>query len=126
MRRLCSQLLAQVQRTGFPTDDDWTRYCTKLVNHVHEADPDGERFRYPSSKDGAPLIFTRMFERWLAYAGLVEAPTPDQQEAIRQTIEDNAVSVSKRALAILRVMRMSAGRAARERSIAGGDQHQHH
>ena len=58
--RLWNHLQAQIQHAGFPTDDDWTRYCNKLVHHIHEVDPDGERFRYPSNVQGVEFEFTRV------------------------------------------------------------------
>jgi hypothetical protein len=43
--RLWNHLQKQIETAGFPNDDDWTR--NKLIHHIHEIDPDGERFRYP-------------------------------------------------------------------------------
>jgi hypothetical protein len=48
--------------------DDWTIYCGKLISHIHDADPDGERFRYPSSKNGREFELTRIELEGLAVA----------------------------------------------------------
>jgi hypothetical protein len=52
LAQLWTELLNQIRIAGFSTDDEWTNYCGKLVNHIHEIDPDGERFRYPSNSSG--------------------------------------------------------------------------
>jgi hypothetical protein len=57
---LWNHLQKQIETAGFPTDDDWTRYCNKLIHHIHEIDPDGERFRYPSNVKGVEFEFTRV------------------------------------------------------------------
>jgi hypothetical protein len=57
---LWKNLLTQIDRAGFPTDDDWTGYCGKLVDHVDQADPGGEHFRYPSNRVDDPLEYTRV------------------------------------------------------------------
>lgn len=51
--RLWNCLMEHIRRAGFETDDEWSAHCDKLVQHIHETDPDGERFRYPSSTSGA-------------------------------------------------------------------------
>jgi hypothetical protein len=48
--------------------DDWTVYCEKLIKHIHDADPDGERFRYPSDKGGQVFELTRFELEGLAVA----------------------------------------------------------
>lgn len=60
LHSLWNQLLRQVNGAGFQTDDEWTRYCAKLVQHFHNADPNGEQFRYPSSKEGEKHEYTRV------------------------------------------------------------------
>jgi hypothetical protein len=49
-----------INETGFATNDDWGRYCRKLIDHVSAADPDGERFRYPRDLEGVPFEYTRV------------------------------------------------------------------
>jgi hypothetical protein len=60
LMQLWNQLLGYLERWGVPGTDEWGVYCTKLLNHIHEADPDGERFRYPTAKDGKPFELTRV------------------------------------------------------------------
>jgi hypothetical protein len=57
---LWNQLGTYMERYGIPADDEWGVYCDKLLNHIHEVDPDGERFRYPTARDGAPFEITRV------------------------------------------------------------------
>jgi hypothetical protein len=42
-------------------------HCGRLVEHFHDVDPDGERFRYPANKSGQQFPFTR-----IALAGLIK------------------------------------------------------
>ncbi len=49
-----------IEAAGLETNDEWISYCTKLVNHMHEVDPDGERFRFPSNTSGVPFQFPRV------------------------------------------------------------------
>jgi hypothetical protein len=65
---LWAEFLRLLQKAGFNIDDEWTVYCGKLVSHLDEVDPDGERFRYPSSRRGTPFEFTRVEVRHLAVA----------------------------------------------------------
>jgi hypothetical protein len=58
LAQLWTQLLRLIKAAGFQTDDQWICYCSKLVNHIHEADPDGECFRYPSNTKGVSFQFT--------------------------------------------------------------------
>jgi hypothetical protein len=57
---LWNQFKNLTKKSGFVTDDDWTPYCEKLINHINESDPDGERFRYPRSKAGDVFTYTRI------------------------------------------------------------------
>lgn len=65
---LWNELARLTQAAGFPTDDPWTVHCGKLVRHLHDADPDGERFRYPASRSGVPFECTRVDVERLAVA----------------------------------------------------------
>jgi hypothetical protein len=47
LTRLWNELMTQIQLAGFETNDEWTAHCGKLVNHINEMDPDGERFTQP-------------------------------------------------------------------------------
>lgn len=38
--------------TGYPTSEEWTAFCRKLIDHFAEFDPRGDRFRYPSNVTG--------------------------------------------------------------------------
>jgi|HubBroStandDraft_6_1064221.scaffolds.fasta_scaffold733641_2 hypothetical protein len=60
LMQLWNQLLAYMDRYGLAANDEWGVYCGKLLNHIHEVDPDGERFRYPAARDGAPFELTRV------------------------------------------------------------------
>ncbi len=60
LHSLWNELLSQVRYGGFPTEDEWTEHCAKLVSHIHSFDPTGERFRYPSSKTGLPFELTQV------------------------------------------------------------------
>jgi hypothetical protein len=56
------QLWGELQRllvvAGYPIDDDWTVACGKHVDHLHQFDPSGDRFRYPESLKGEPYRHT--------------------------------------------------------------------
>lgn len=65
---LWKELQRQISRAGYNVDDEWTLYCTKLIDHLHSVDPDGERFRYPTSRTGAPFALTHVELRELAVA----------------------------------------------------------
>lgn len=49
-----------VATAGWATDDDFSVHCGKLVQHLHEMDPNGQRFRYPGSNSGEPFSYTRV------------------------------------------------------------------
>lgn len=66
---LWNRLLQQMVAAGYPAvDDEWTAYCGKLVRHLHDIDPDGERFRYPVNKAGNAFEYTRVEIEELAKA----------------------------------------------------------
>lgn len=54
---LMTKLIADA---GYVKDDVYAKYCVKLLNHVHDADPDGERYRYPHDTKGQPYGFTKV------------------------------------------------------------------
>jgi hypothetical protein len=56
--QLWKQLCGYLKRWGVPADDDWGKHCHKLISHMHEADPDGERYRYPADRKGKPFETT--------------------------------------------------------------------
>jgi hypothetical protein len=68
LAQLWNELLRQIKAAGFEIDDEWTVYCGKLVQHLHEVDPDGERFRYPTSRKGVPFDYTKVDLEGLAVA----------------------------------------------------------
>ena len=68
LAQLWGELLRQIQAAGFIIDDEWTVYCGKLVQHLHDVDPDGERFRYPTSRKGIAFDYTEVDLRGLAVA----------------------------------------------------------
>jgi hypothetical protein len=57
---LWNELLKQIARGGFPVDDEWTWHCGRLIAHIHQFDPNGERFRYPENRMGSPFDLTRV------------------------------------------------------------------
>lgn len=59
--QLWNELLKLQKEAGLGDGtDEWSIYCTKLIGHIHDADPDGERFRYPSDKLGRVFELTRV------------------------------------------------------------------
>ena len=58
--KLWVQLVASMRRWGLALDDEWTAHCEKLLRHVHDVDPDGERFRYPMTTTGACFEVTEV------------------------------------------------------------------
>ena len=66
--RLWNELMRQIELAGFGTSDEWTVHCSKLVDHIHRIDPDGERFRYPSSISGTEFDQTSVDIMSLAVA----------------------------------------------------------
>jgi hypothetical protein len=55
-------------QAGYPTDDEWSDYCGKLIQHLDEMDPNGQRFRYPGDNTGQPFDYTRVELQHLARA----------------------------------------------------------
>jgi hypothetical protein len=68
LAQLWNELLRQIKAAGFEIDDEWTVYCGNLVQHLHDVDPDGERFRYPTSRKGVAFDYTEVDLRGLAVA----------------------------------------------------------
>ncbi|GGI23831.1 hypothetical protein [Bradyrhizobium guangdongense] len=65
---LWDQLGGYMERWGLPADDDWGRLVRRLLSEIQEADPRGDRFRYPLDIKGRP------FERtWVEIEGLIRA-----------------------------------------------------
>jgi hypothetical protein len=50
--KLWNSLIKLMEKAGAPTDPALTTLCLRLLNHIHETDPDGEQFRYPHNKEG--------------------------------------------------------------------------
>jgi hypothetical protein len=50
--KLWNSLIKLMKKAGAPTDDEHSKHCLRLLNHINETDPDGEQFRYPHSKEG--------------------------------------------------------------------------
>ncbi len=68
LTKLWNKAAKQLELAGWPTDDDWSKYCGKLVQHLNEKDANGERFRYPEANDGTPFECTRVDLEELAKA----------------------------------------------------------
>ena len=60
LMQLWNQFKDYMDRWGTPADDEWGVYIEKLMNHLHQHDPDGERFRYPENKKREPFGLTRV------------------------------------------------------------------
>ena len=45
---LWNELKRQFELAGMPDLDEWGRHCERLIAHIHDIDPDGESFRYPT------------------------------------------------------------------------------
>lgn len=41
-------------------EDQWSSHVGRLIAHLHEFDPDGQRFRYPADNKGLPFAGTRV------------------------------------------------------------------
>ncbi len=66
--RLWNELMRQSAAAGYRNDDAWTVHCDKLIRHLHDVDPDGERFRYPTSRSGIEFECTKVDVERLAVA----------------------------------------------------------
>jgi hypothetical protein len=49
-----------MKKAGAPTDTKFSDQCQRLLNHIHETDPDGEQFRYPQNKEGEKFELTKV------------------------------------------------------------------
>lgn len=49
---LWNELGGYLERWGVPNSDEWGAHVHRLIGHLHESDPDGERYRYPSNRRG--------------------------------------------------------------------------
>jgi hypothetical protein len=65
---LWEETKTQIEAAGWKTDDRWTNHCRKIVQHLSDADPDGQRFRYPQNNAGRPFPYTRVELQALAKA----------------------------------------------------------
>jgi hypothetical protein len=57
---LWEQLSAYMDRWGSPTTDDWGIMVRKLISDIQDADPRGDRFRYPSDVKGKRFELTHV------------------------------------------------------------------
>jgi hypothetical protein len=58
--RLWNSLIKLMEKAGAPTDAKFSAHCLRLLNHIHETDPDGEQFRYPHNKAGEKFELTKV------------------------------------------------------------------
>lgn len=71
---LWTELSRRLSASGAQSDDSWRAYCGQLIKHLHDSDPDGERFRYPQSRSGIPFEYSRVVledlvkAQWNVYA----------------------------------------------------------
>lgn len=66
--KLWERAKQHVAQAGCPTDDAWSNHCGKLIKHLHDMDPNGQRFRYPGDNNGKPFEYTRVEFQELAKA----------------------------------------------------------
>jgi len=59
LMKLWNSLVKLLDQAGYGSDD-YGQYCSKLINHLNEADPDGEHYRYPHGTKGQPFGFTKI------------------------------------------------------------------
>jgi hypothetical protein len=52
LARLWNTLIKLLAAAGAPTEDENSKHCLQLLNHINQIDPDGEQFRYPHKKNG--------------------------------------------------------------------------
>ncbi len=55
---LWTRATAQILAAGYPVDDDWSLHVGKLIQHMHDFDPSGQRFRYPEDNTGKQFART--------------------------------------------------------------------
>jgi hypothetical protein len=65
---LWDELYRVMDRYGSPPNDDWGIKCRELAAHIHEVDPEGDRYRYPSNRKGIEFAGTD-----IDVAGLIRA-----------------------------------------------------
>lgn len=58
--KLWKRLIASLASAHMPVDDDFSRECGKIINHMHEFDRDGSAFRYPCTREGRDFPYTRV------------------------------------------------------------------
>jgi hypothetical protein len=58
--KLWEQLSGYMERWGVPATDDWGVNVAILIADLQEADPGGDRFRYPADIKGKPFEPTRV------------------------------------------------------------------
>lgn len=95
LARLWNELMRQVEAAGFRNDDLWTAHCGKLVRHLHDVDPDGERFRYPTNRSGAEFECTKVDVERLAVAHWHIGVLCDALGEMLQAIGHNRVNNSR-------------------------------
>ncbi|MBZ9920179.1 hypothetical protein LB517_24550 [Mesorhizobium sp. BR1-1-12] len=49
---LFNNLCRQVEGIGIPIEHEWTWRTKDILQHIHDYDPNGDRFRYPETKSG--------------------------------------------------------------------------
>lgn len=57
---LWDQLCGYMERWGVPATGEWGVNVAKIIADIHEADPRGDRFRYPLDIKGKPFEPTRV------------------------------------------------------------------
>jgi hypothetical protein len=65
---LWDQLAGYMNRWGVSADDDWGLIVRQQIAHMQEADPKGDRFRYPLDIKGKPFEL-----KWVEIEGLIRA-----------------------------------------------------
>jgi hypothetical protein len=65
---LWNEAKKQVAWRNTPAEDAWSTHVGRLIQHLHDFDPDGQRFRYPEDNKGRPFHQTRIELEQLAKA----------------------------------------------------------
>lgn len=60
LQALWDQLGEYLSRWGVPNTDEWGMLCAQMISQMHQFDPDGERFRYPSNRKGETFELTQL------------------------------------------------------------------
>ena len=52
--------LTELRKQAGAEESEYTAYIGKLLDHLHQTDPDGEQFRFPHKKAGQPFTLKKV------------------------------------------------------------------